>query len=249
MNENQNKPKQKEETPKTIGREASAAKSGSGWKRLLSKKWVTPAAFLAAAAIIVTLMWIYQGADTTSKTSTTTPSEATEGTAGGEATAAPQDEEAIVDALPGNEKLEWPVLNRDKLDEVLSFYDSEAGEEERAAAVVQSGDTFTPHVGVDLSDPNGETFDVVAALSGKVSHVEKHPTNGNVVEIDHGNGLVTIYESLSDVSVAEGDEVKQGSVIAKAGRSDAERDLGVHVHFEVRVNGEAKNPAELMEQQ
>lgn len=245
MNENQSKPKQKEESPKTIGREASAANTSSGWKKLLSKKWVTPAAFLAAAAIIVTLMWIYQGADTSEPT-TTTPSEAVEGTTGGEASTEPQD---AVDALPGNETMEWPVLNRDKLTEVLSFYDNDADEAERAAAVIQSGDTFTPHVGIDLADPNGAAFDVVAALSGNVTLVEKHPTNGNVVEIDHGNGLITVYESLSDVTVAEGDEVKQGAVIAKAGRSDVERDLGVHVHFEVRHNGSAVNPASLIDQE
>lgn len=246
MNENQNKPKQKEESPKTIGREASAAKSSSGWKKLLSKRWVTPAVFLAAAAIIVTLMWIYQGTDTTSAPTSGNTSEVSDETAGGEASSSPEE---VVDALPGDQSMQWPVLDRAKLNEALSFYDNEAGEEERAAAVIQSGDTFMPHVGIDLSDPNGESFDVLAALTGKVSHVEKHPTNGNVVEIDHGNGLVTIYESLTDVAVAEGDEVKQGTIIAKAGRSDAERDLGVHLHFEVRHNGDAVNPASLIEQE
>ncbi len=67
--QNQSKPKQRpEETPKTVLGGTSAAKSSSGWKNLFAKRWVSPAIFMAAAAIIVTLMWIYQGADQTSPT-------------------------------------------------------------------------------------------------------------------------------------------------------------------------------------
>ncbi|QAY67725.1 M23 family metallopeptidase [Paenibacillus protaetiae] len=242
MNDNQNKPKQ--ESPKTTMGGASAANSTNGWKKLLSKRWVTPAAFMVAAAIIVTLMWVYQDSDNSKPTTVDPTNVSDDSTSGDQAKGGSSDTAPVI---TGDESMAWPVLNRDKLEVALGFYDNNANEEERAAATIQSGDTFTPHVGIDLADPKGATFDVTAALSGKVTEVTQHPLNGNVVAIDSGNGLVTLYESLSNVKVAVGDEVKQGTVIAQAGRSDLEKDLGVHLHFEVRNNGTAVNPAELIE--
>lgn len=243
MNENQNKPKQ--ESPKNVLGEVSAAKSSNGFKRLLSRKWVTPAAFMVAAAIIVALMWIYQGSDDTKETSATT-TEQTE-TAVGNDVAKPDDQ--ALEAGRKGEKLQWPVANKDVLDEVLPFFDANATADQKANAVVQTNDnTFVPHTGVDFADPSDQPFDVMAALSGKVTRVEKHPTNGNVVEISHGNGLVTVYQSLSDIQVAVGDDVKQGTKIAVAGRNDLERDLGVHLHFSVKEDGKSVNPASIVGQ-
>ncbi|MUT65052.1 M23 family metallopeptidase [Paenibacillus sp. NEAU-GSW1] len=243
MNENQNKPKQ--EAPKNAMGEASAAKSSNGVRKLLTRKWVAPAAFMAAAAIIVTLMWIYQGADDSVKTSTT-GIEQTESTNKGDA-AKPNDD--ALEVIRKGEKMEWPVANKEALQVELPFFDKNASAEEQAKAVVQAGNDFSAHLGIDLVDPNDQPFDVQAALSGKVTSVIKHPTNGNVVEISHGDGLVTVYQSLSEVAVAEGDEVKQGTVIAKAGRNELERDLGYHLHFGVLKDGEAVNPSTAVGQQ
>ncbi|MFF2483690.1 peptidoglycan DD-metalloendopeptidase family protein [Paenibacillus sp. NPDC058071] len=242
MNEqNQNKPKQRpEEAPKNAMGEASAAKSSNGLKRLLSRKWVSPAVFMAAAAIIVTLMWIYQDAGNSKETATTETGQ-TETTKGGEQIATPDDKG--LEAIRKGEKLAWPVANKDSLKIENQFYDENASSEEKAAAVMQVGDTFSAHLGIDFTDPNNQPFDVTAALSGKVTQVGTHPTNGNVVEISHGDGLVTVYQSLSNVKVEVGQEVKQGDVIAQAGRNDLERDLGVHVHFGVLENGKSVNPA------
>jgi stage II sporulation protein Q len=103
-------------------------------------------------------------------------------------------------------------------------------------------------MGVDLASADNKAFDVVAAMSGKVTLVEIHPTNGNVVEITHPNGLRTIYQSLGDVQVNNGDEVKQGTIIAKAGRNELEKDEGVHLHFEVRDNEKPVNPNLFLEE-
>ncbi|MNZ70686.1 Stage II sporulation protein Q [compost metagenome] len=112
--------------------------------------------------------------------------------------------------------------------------------------MVQVGTTFSPNTGIDFVDPNGNTFDVLAALSGKVTHVEKHATNGNVIEITHAGGLVTVYQSVAEVQVAEGDDVRQGTKIAIAGRNDIGRDLGIHLHYETILDGKAVNPNSLM---
>lgn len=241
----QNKQKQRpEETPKNVLGGASAANSSSGLKKLFAKRWVSPAIFMAAAAIIVTLMWIYQGSDPAQQT--TAPEDTTEVTQGDEQTQGSTNEEAAVDeeeVAAIAENMKWPVASLEALQMETKFYDSSASEADKEAALIQVNNTYSPHTGIDFADPNGQPFDVLAALDGKVSHIEAHPTNGNIVEIDHGNGLVTVYQSLADIQVAEGDEVSQGDVIAKAGRSDLEKEMGVHLHFETRLDGETVNPS------
>lgn len=239
--QNQNKPKQRpEETPKKALGGASAANSSSGWKRLFAKRWVSPAIFMAAAAIIVTLMWIYQGTDQAKET--TGSSNPTDVTQGEEMPAQNEVEKEEPDVTASGKMMQWPVLDRMALQVDTPFFDAQASASEREEALIQVGTTFMPHTGIDFVEPDGQAFDVVAALSGKVVSVQKHPKNGNTVEINHGEGLVTVYQSVTDVQVAEGDEIEQGTVFAKAGQNDIESDLGVHLHFETRLNGESVNP-------
>jgi stage II sporulation protein Q len=241
MNDQNNKPK---ESPKTIP--GGAAARPKGLRKVLAKKWVTPAAFMAAAAIIVTLMWLYRG-EQPEQTTTTPDTEVSQGDDA--ATTKPSDDTIAV--MTGDEEMQWPVLNYDDLEVSLQYYDENGTSEEKQAALVSTSDNqFLPHTGVDLTRPDNTTFDVVAALSGKVTRVDNnHPTNGTTVEISHGNGLVTVYQSLSDVSVKEGDEVKQGAQIAKAGRNDLESEEGIHLHFEVRQNGNVLNPNDIIKRQ
>lgn len=241
----QNKQKQRpEETPKNSLGGVSAANSSSGLKKLFAKRWVSPAIFMAAAAIIVTLMWIYQGSDPAEPT-TSVPeeSEVTQGNENTQGSTNEEDAASEEEVAAIAENMKWPVASLEALQMETKFYDSEASVAEKEAALIQVDNTYVTHTGVDFADPNGQPFDVLAALDGKVTHVEAHPKNGNVVEIDHGNGLVTVYQSLTDVQVEEGDEVDQGTTIAKAGRSDLERDMGVHLHFETRVDGQTVNPS------
>ncbi|WP_337103931.1 M23 family metallopeptidase [Paenibacillus sp. YIM B09110] len=247
MNEqNQNKPKQRpEETPKNALGGTSAAKSSSGWRSLFAKRWVSPALFMAAAAIIVTLLWIYQGADTnTDKAVTSDPTEETQGD--GQTNAG---EEGALPVIAGNESMEWPV-NTESLTVKTPFYDDKLSATEQEDAIVEVGDNkFVLSTGMDFVDPTGKTFDVAAALSGTVTKVYQHPTNGLTVEISHGEELSTVYQSVSEVAVKEGDEVQQGTVIAKAGRNELQRDLGIHLHYETLVNGDPVNPNDFIKEQ
>jgi stage II sporulation protein Q len=232
----QNKSKLKEESPKNVM--GGTAVKPSAWRKLLSKKWAAPAAFMAAAAIIVTLMWLYQG-DKTATTTTNTDLEVSQGTTEQPVDQMPTDDSSEV--ASSNETMQWPA-DRTKLEVVAPFYDAKATSEERQAAMIQTGNTFTANTGIDLAEADNKTFDVSAALSGKVTVAEQHPLNGNVVEIKHADGIVTVYQSLGDLQVKVGDEVKQGTVIGKAGRSELEKDLGIHLHFEVRKDGKPVNP-------
>jgi stage II sporulation protein Q len=241
MNDQKQGLQTKEEAPKTV---QGAPSVTSGWKRLLAKKWVFPAAYMAAAAIILTFMWVYQ--DVGKKT-------LSEADLGLKVTkdAATVDKSKAPDALAVTaqaETLQWPVKDKNEVTVSIPFYDSKASNEARAAAMIQYGDTLSPHVGIDLKKNDGTPFDVVAALSGKVTAVDQDPVVGNLVEITSANGLVTVYQSLADVTVAKDAEVKKGDIIAKAGRNDLEKEDGVHLHFEVRqgIDGPALNPVTLL---
>jgi len=97
----------------------------------------------------------------------------------------------------------------------------------------------TFHEGIDFPAPRGTTID--AAASGKVIFAGVHPDYGKMVDIDHGNGLVTRYAHASELLVKEGDLVLRGQAIAKVGTTG--RSTGPHLHYEVRLNGTPQNPA------
>lgn len=94
------------------------------------------------------------------------------------------------------------------------------------------------HTGLDFSADVGTP--ILAAAGGVVVTQEFHPAYGNMVEIDHGNELVTRYAHASRVLVKVGDIVKRGQSIALVGSSG--RSTGPHLHFEVWLSGVAQDP-------
>jgi murein DD-endopeptidase MepM/ murein hydrolase activator NlpD len=99
------------------------------------------------------------------------------------------------------------------------------------------------HEGIDFPAEVGTP--VVAAASGKVVYADVHPQYGKMVEIDHGNGLVTRYAHAAQLFVKEGDLVVRGQRIAAVGSTG--RSTGPHLHFEVRLNGAPQNPARFLQ--
>lgn len=107
----------------------------------------------------------------------------------------------------------------------------------------------TYHFGIDLQHRGGSPN--FAAEAGTVIRAE-HGWNGgygNVIEIDHGNGLITLYAHNKEFYVKKGDEVKRGQAIAFMGNTGrVHGPTGIHLHFEVHVNGVKKNPIVYLQQ-
>jgi murein DD-endopeptidase MepM/ murein hydrolase activator NlpD len=98
------------------------------------------------------------------------------------------------------------------------------------------------HEGIDFPAETGTP--ILSAASGKVVFADVHPEYGKMVEIDHGNGLVTRYAHAAALFVKEGDLVVAGQRIASVGTTG--RSTGPHLHFEVRLNGTAQNPTRFL---
>jgi murein DD-endopeptidase MepM/ murein hydrolase activator NlpD len=98
------------------------------------------------------------------------------------------------------------------------------------------------HGGVDIAAPAGA--EVKAPASGKVTFSGLAKGYGNLVQIDHGDGMVTRYAHNAANLVAAGDEVKAGQIIAIVGSTG--RATGAHLHFEVRQGGKPVDPSAMV---
>ena len=98
------------------------------------------------------------------------------------------------------------------------------------------------HEGLDFSAPSGTP--VSAAADGVVLSSEFHPEFGNMIEIDHGEGLTSRYAHLATMEVAESKIVRRGEKIGTVGSTG--RSTGPHLHFEVRMLGVPQNPANFL---
>ena len=115
-----------------------------------------------------------------------------------------------------------------------------------ASAYGRRVDPFTGqwamHEGIDFLADSGSP--IAAAAAGVVVFAGFHPQYGYMVDIDHGNDLVTRYAHQSKLYVKEGDVVQRGRKLGEVGSTG--RSTGPHLHFEVRYRGAAQNPAKFL---
>lgn len=94
------------------------------------------------------------------------------------------------------------------------------------------------HTGLDIAAPSGTDIQVVA--DGKVTFASYNGSYGNLVKVEHGNGVETWYAHTSKMYVSVGQEVKAGDIIAAVGSTG--NSTGPHLHLEIRINGNHVNP-------
>ena len=162
-----------------------------------------------------------------------------------------EDDTSYVGDIIINEDNNVPVVNveeaiirpysEDGIAIVKNFYDYKGEDKTQQESLIYYGNTYLQNSGVDYSK-QGEEFEVVSILDGKVTNVTENTLLGKTVEITHDNGLVSVYQSLGEVSVTLDSEISQGQAIGKTGTANIATDLGNHLHFELIHNGENVNP-------
>jgi stage II sporulation protein Q len=230
-NKHPNQPQQQKENSKG---QAEGAVQAIANRRIFSKRWLYPAIYLGAAALIIGLMYIK------SQVGTGHPTAATNGV-----------DEPSSQPAPAAQTFAWPVKDGESYKLGMGYFPVHGTDAEKAKALVHYDNGYYPHTGLDILPTNtAKPLDVTAALDGKVTKVVTNQLslNGQMVEITSDNGYVTRYESLSKVGVKEGDTVKQGDLIGTSGTSLFEQDQGNHVYFEVLKDGQTIDPTTVLPQ-
>lgn len=211
------------------------------WSRIFRKKWFFPAVYISVAAILLTAVVWYQNVDNQ------VPDAEENQEASDHYTPDLYDEDAE-SVMEQSENIKMPVTDQEKAEIVTKFYDASAEQEDKENALVFHNNRYYQSTGIDITLEEDESFDVVASLSGQVEEVKEDPILGNVVTLSHGNDVMTYYASMDDITKEVGDEVKQGDELGTAGNNLFGKDIGPHVHFELRKSGESLNPEEFFNQ-
>lgn len=123
---------------------------------------------------------------------------------------------------------------------VRNYYDYQSDNETQIGSIIYHENTYLQSSGVSYGGK--DNFDVIAILDGTVLEIKEDALLGNIVEIEHGNDMISIYQSLGEVSVKKGDNVTQGTVIGKSGTNNIAKDLGSHLDLELIIKGQTVNP-------
>ena len=211
--------------------------------RIFRKKWFFPAVYLTIAALLLAVVVWYQNLDNQIPEAELDEQQDITG----DYIPQPTDDNAEP-VMEQQEVILMPVTDQEQAEIVTKFYDYDAEQQDKENALVHHNNRFYQSTGVDIAAANGETFDVVAALSGTVVEVKEDPLLGNVVVMSHPNEVETYYASLGEVLVEAGAEVKQGEQIGTAGNNIFGKENGTHVYFQLDKNGKEVNPEEYFNQ-
>lgn len=122
------------------------------------------------------------------------------------------------------------------------YYDHKAEKENQQNALILYENTYMQNSGIDyIAD---KQFEVATILDGVVVEVGEDKTLGKFVEIRHSNDMISIYQSLSEITVKKDEEIKQGFVIGKSGKNNINPKQENQLHFELSYKGQYVNPEE-----
>lgn len=202
-------------------------------RRVMSKRWIYPAIYLGAAALIIGLMY--------AKTQM--------GGGGPQPTADNGSTQSSTTAAQ-SVSYQWPVMGSPSSYKIpLGFFPVKGSEKQQASALVFYDKGYYPHEGIDIQSANKKAFQVTAAASGVVTKVDNNKLYGNIVEIKSSDGNVESYQSLGSVTVKQGDHVEQGQTLGQSGTNRFEASAGNHLYFEVEKSGSPVDPLSLLPKQ
>ena len=113
-------------------------------------------------------------------------------------------------------------------------------EESQKKSIIYYQDTYMQSSGISYS--SDKQFDVLSILDGKVTEIKEDNLLGNVITIEHSNGIISSYQGVTDIEVKQGEEVKQGDIIAKSSKLNLLPDVENQLYFELIINGTNVNP-------
>ena len=119
------------------------------------------------------------------------------------------------------------------------YYSKDDNQENQQESLILYNDTYMPSTGYTYT--NNEVFNVYSVLDGTIKSIEKDDLLGNVITIDHGNNIVSVYYSVDNPEFQVNDFVNGGSLIAKSAKNDIYQDDYALV-FEVSIDGKLVNP-------
>ena len=128
----------------------------------------------------------------------------------------------------------------DSVTVAIPYYNVNGSEQEQQNSLIYYQNIYMQNTGVMYVGDN--EFNVVAVLDGKVKNIKDDAIMGKIVEIEHSNNLVTIYQSMQSTNLSVGQEVKQGEILGLSGKNEIVDNGKFALHFEVYKDGELLNP-------
>ncbi len=125
---------------------------------------------------------------------------------------------------------------------VRKFFDKNDTKENQQLSLIKFNNSYRTSQGMSFAKKDGNNFDVVAAMSGKVLEVKESPIFGKCVVIEHDDGINTLYYGLSEVCVQKDAEVKQKDKIGVSGYTEYDKEAKNHVYFQVMKDNKYLNP-------
>lgn len=121
-----------------------------------------------------------------------------------------------------------------------NFYDNQGDEEQQKNSIIYHENTYMQNSGIDYTST--EEYDVLSILDGEVIEVSEEELLGNVITIRHTNDIISIYQSVNNVTVKKGDKVTRGQIVGKSGSCELNKDIPNHLHFELSIKGQIVDP-------
>ena len=146
--------------------------------------------------------------------------------------------------IPVNKEIESTKIlkpyNGENITIANKFYEKDADEKTQQNSLIYYENIYMQNTGILYN--SDKQFNVIAVLDGTVKNIKEDKILGNVIEIEHGTNLTAFYQSVDNIKVKVGDQVKQGDLIATSGANNIENTKDNCLHFQVYNQGQLLNP-------